>query len=105
MNSEGELPLDISEFRCVAVNTAAVVVLFEQTNRRYTYSWTKGELALSDPAIEGGCDPHPAEIIDCLARAVAYQASRSAPPVAEPPGPPAVVSRTLTAQLASFLRG
>lgn len=76
MDSEGELPLDISEFRCVSAGRAGVVVVFDQTNRQYTYSWQEDGLCLAEPVIEGVADPHPPEIIDCLARAVAYHASK-----------------------------
>ena len=81
VDSDCEPPLDITEFRCVAVESHGVVVVFEQTGRRYPFPWHDGELALSEPAIEGGCGPHPAEVIDCLARAVAYRASRVTPVV------------------------
>ena len=78
MGSEGGASLDVSEFRCLAATSARVVVLFDQTNRRYTYSWENGELCLVDPAIEGDCGPHSPEVVDVLARAVAYRAARNA---------------------------
>ena len=76
MDSEGELPLDISEFRCTSVDVTGVVVVFDQTNRRYTYQWNDDSLAIARPLIEGVADPHPPEIIDCLARAVAFKAAK-----------------------------
>ena len=79
--------------------------MVEQTNRRYTFPWHNGELALREPAIEGACDPHPAEVIDCLARAVAHHAARSMPapsaPVVEVSSMPS--ARTLKTQLKDFL--
>ena len=88
MDSEGEQPLDISEFRCTALGKSGVVVVFEQTNRRYTYSWHDGELDLGTPEIEGDSAPHAAEVIDCLARAVAFKAVRDATSGRKPPGDP-----------------
>ncbi len=102
MNIDGEVPLDISEFRCLAVRPTGVVVVFEQTNRRYTFPWHDGELALREPAIEGACGPHAAEVIDCLARAVAHHAAR-AMVVADTGGPVAAPPRTLRTQLRDFL--
>ena len=78
MDTELEPALDISEFKCTAIDPAGVVVVFAQTNRRYVYPRRDGELCLTTPGIEGGCDPHPPEIIDCLARAVAFHAVQHA---------------------------
>ncbi len=108
MNSESEPPLDISEFRCLAVTSSGVVVVFEQTGRRYAFPWRDGELRLSKPAIEGECGPHPAEVIDCLARAVAHRAARSTPRtnnlMAGYPAPASL--RTIKAHLRDlFMRG
>ena len=84
MNHDTEPAVDISEFKCTTIDRTGVVVVFAQTNRRYVYPWLDGELCLARPGIEGGCDPHPPEIIDVLARAVAYHAVQHAP---GPPGP------------------
>ena len=72
-------PLDVSEFTCVSFDRSRVVVVFEQTNRRYTFFWRGRELRLADPKIEGETGPHAAEVLDCLARAVAYKTVRDAP--------------------------
>ena len=101
MDVEQEPPLDVSEFRCMAASHQGVVVVFEQTNRRYSYTWQDGELALAAPDIEGACDPHPAEVVDCLARAVAHRAGRSVAPA--PPGTPFRPSRTLSSHLRRLL--
>ena len=98
MIEDDELPLDISEFTCVAVDPA-VVVVFSQTNRRYTYAWSNGELGLATPAIEGQCWPHAPEIVDCLARAVAYHAGRGHAPHPLPPAAP-IAARPIS----SFVR-
>ena len=78
IREEWEPPLDISEFRCIEVRRSGVVVVFEQTNRRYDFPWRGGELGLTTPEISGPCGPHLPEILDCLARAVAYKAAKSA---------------------------
>ncbi len=78
MEFENELPLDISEFKCVSLTPSAVAVVFSQTKRRYTYVWNGIANGLSEPQIEGSCGPHPAAVIDCLARAVAHKAARDA---------------------------
>ncbi len=100
MDVESELPLDIDEFRCVVANSAQVVIVFNQTGRRYTFSWRNGELALAQPEIEGGCGMHASEIVDCLARAVASRAARAG---SGRSGPRPVAPRTLTTQLRAFL--
>ena len=101
MDCEQELPLDVSEFKCMAATQKGVVVVFEQTNRRYFYGWHNGELAIAAPDIEGDCDPHPAEVIDCLARAVAYRAARNVAHAAAKP--PTARHRRLSSQIRSFL--
>ena len=78
MEFEREFPLDICEFKCVAATPAAVTVVFGQTKRKYTYVWKGIANGLSEPRIEGSCGPHSAEVLDCLARAVAYKAARDA---------------------------
>ena len=78
MDAEGNLPLDISDFRCTSLNRSAVAVMFEPTSRCYTYLWHDDELDLSHPEIVGEAGPHTPEVIDCLARAVAYKAVRDA---------------------------
>ena len=78
MDTEDELPLDISEFTCVGVSASTVVIVFSQTDRRYTYTSRNGELDLAHPFIQGKAGAHPPEVIDCLARAVAYQVARKA---------------------------
>ena len=78
MENLSEPALDISEFTCIGIDPGGVVVVFAPTNRRYVYPWQDGELCLAAPGIEGGCDPHPPEIIDCLARAVAHHAVQHA---------------------------
>lgn len=100
MDSEQEPPLDVSEFKCMTASKSGVVVVFEQTNRRYSYGWENGELAIAAPAIEGVCDPHPAEVIDCLARAVAYRAARG---VTQSTGRMPPSHRSLSSHLRSFL--
>jgi hypothetical protein len=78
MDAEGKYPLDDSDFRCASSNGLAVVVVFDPTNRHYTYFWHDDGLDLSHPDIVGAADPHEAEVIDCLARAVAYKAVQDA---------------------------
>ena len=78
MDEEGDPPLDISEFECVSMLPSRIVVVFTQTNRHYTYVWDAEDRGLSEPEIEGPCGVHPAEVLDCLARAVAYKSARQA---------------------------
>jgi hypothetical protein len=68
--------LDISEFRCIQATDIAVSVVFDQTGREYTFAWQGANLALARPRIVGGCGSHAPEIVDCLARAIAHQASQ-----------------------------
>ena len=83
---DSELPLDISEFRCAGVGKSRVVIVFEQTKRRYTYALHDGVLDLGTPEIEGDSAPHAPEVIDCLARAVALKAVRDASAGRRSPG-------------------
>ncbi len=78
MDSESSFPLDITDFRCTAISRSSVVVVFAPTERRYTYPWHHGELGLAKPTIDGPTAPHAPEVIDCLARAVAYKAVQDA---------------------------
>jgi hypothetical protein len=78
METEGNFPLDVSDFRCTSLNKSTVSVVFDPTNRQYTYFWHDGELDLSRPEVVGQAGPHPPEVIDCLARAVAYKAVKDA---------------------------
>ena len=71
--------LDISEFRCTEASRAGVTILFTQTGRTYRYRWNRNELAIASPVIDGDCGLHAPEIIDCLARAVAYRESTKIP--------------------------
>ena len=80
MKKQYEAALDISEFRCTRATNVAVSVVFGQTGREYTFAWDDAELNLARPTIVGGCGLHPPEILDCLARAIAYQASQKIPP-------------------------
>ena len=73
------MPLNMSDFRCTAINPSGVTVVFDQTELQYTFPWSDGVLELSQPRIRGGYGEHPPEIIECLARAVAYKASLNAP--------------------------
>ena len=101
MDGIEEFPLDVSEFRCMTASQRGVVVVFEQTNRRYSYIWEDGELAIAAPEIQGACDPHPPEVVDCLARAVAYRAALSVRRCSVHARLPE--QRTLSSHLRSFL--
>lgn len=104
MEADHEPPLDISEFEWTVAKPDRVAVVFVQTGRHYSYTWRGAEGGLSEPAIEGECDPHPAGVIDCLARAVAHRAARQAFP-AMPTGSqaPSSAYRSRAVQLRRFL--
>ena len=76
MDPDAEPPLDISEFQCTVSSDSRVAVVFIQTDRRYAYVWQDSVMGLSEPTIVGSVGPHAPEVLDCLARAVAYQAAR-----------------------------
>ena len=78
MDTECTSPLDITDFQCTVISRSTVVVVFGPTDRHYTYSWRRGDFRYSEPAIIGHAAPHAAEVIDCLARAVAYKAVQDA---------------------------
>ena len=73
------MALNMSDFRCTAITPSGVTVVFNQTELQYTFPWSDGVLALSRPQVRGNYGQHAPEIIECLARAVAYNASLNAP--------------------------
>ena len=101
MDSDYEIPLDLSEFKCKAASRKGVVVVFEQTNRRYFFGWANGELEIAAPDIQGACAPHAPEVIDCLARAVAYRAAVALHD--HPAHVPASTHRSLSSHLRNLL--
>ena len=74
-----EPQLEISDFLCTQATNVDVKVVFCQTGREYTFAWQDEELALARPMIVGDCGVHSPEIVDCLARAIAHQASQRMP--------------------------
>ena len=74
-----ESQIEITDFRCTRATNLDVRVVFGQTGREYTFAWQDKELALARPMIVGDCGLHSPEIVDCLARAIAHQASQRMP--------------------------